>query len=90
MFDLLREAPSSSETSGTSEASPSQKSHLGSVTRITINGLTMDNEAGRGRHEAVVEAGGRGRASKAGDGGLGPRPGSDLASGLACLAPDLR
>ena len=90
MFDLLREAPSSSETSGTSEESPSQKSHLGSVTGITITGLTMNNEAGRGRHQAVVEAGGRGRASKAGDGGLGPRPGSDLASGLACLAPDLR
>ena len=34
MFDLLREAPSSRETSGTSEAG--QKSHFSSVTRIRI------------------------------------------------------
>ena len=87
MFDLLREAPSSKETSGTSEAG--QKSHLSSVTRITLI-LTMDAEAGRGRHSAVVEAGGGGRAAEAGHRGLHSRPPSDLAPGLTCLSPDLR
>ena len=52
--------------------------------------LTMDAEAGRGRHSAVVEAGGGGRAAEAGHRGLHSRPPSDLTPGLACLAPDLR
>ena len=91
MFDLLREAPSSRETSGTSEQQVRVKSRIASgCDGNKITELTMDAEAGRGRHQAVVEAGGRGWTTEARHRGLGPRSGCDLASGLTCLAPDLR
>ena len=88
MFDLLREAPSSRETSGTSEAGQINVASL-KCDENKNYGLTMDAEAGRGRHSAVVEAGGGGRAAEAGHRGLHSRPPSDLAPGLACLPPDL-
>ena len=50
----------------------------------------MDAEAGRGWDAAVVEAGGEGCAPEAWDWGLDVWADSDLAPGLASLAPDLR